>query len=69
MPVMDGLKIAKVFRKACVINEITPPPIILLTSYDRDYFDSADIKHVIYMKKPVNVDELKATFKQLKLLE
>jgi CheY-like chemotaxis protein len=64
MPVMDGLKIAKIFRMACQINEITPPPMILLTSYDKDYFDPIEFigNAIIYMKKPVNVDELKETF-------
>lgn len=71
MPIMDGLKVAKILKIACEINEIAPPPVILLTSYDRDYFDPIDIdeKQVIYMKKPVNVDDLKATLNRLQMFE
>jgi len=43
MPVMDGLKIAKIFKVACDTNSIKRPPVILLTAYERDYFDSKDL--------------------------
>jgi len=61
MAVMDGLKIAKIFKVACETNKIKSPPVILLTAYERDFFDEQDllVSGCIYMKKPINADDLK----------
>ena len=59
MAVMDGLKIAKIFKVACETNKIKSPPVILLTAYERDFFDEQDLLDCIYMKKPINADDLK----------
>ena len=69
MPIIDGLKVARIMRAICAASDITAPPILLITAYDKDYFDAGDFdEKCIHMKKPASATDIQEIMKNFNLI-
>lgn len=70
MPIMDGLKVAKIFRAICMAADIPIPPIIILTAYAKDWFEEGvfEANNIVYMRKPINTEDLGEVLKKLNFI-